>query len=109
MRLKLFAVTALCGLMFVAPVHTQDYRGKVQGVITDESQAAVAGAKVVLKNTGTNVESAKESDTSGHYQFDFVQPGTYSVSIQAPGFQGYLQKDITVLTSGDVTVVAVFL
>jgi hypothetical protein len=105
MRLKLFVVgTSLCATLAVSLALAQDYRGTVQGLVVDESQAAVAGAKIVLKNIGTNVESMKQSDASGHYQFDYVQPGIYSVSIQAAGFQSYLQTDISVLTSGDVTV-----
>lgn len=104
-RLKLHLTgTCLVVLTAASLAFAQDYRGIVQGVITDESRAAVAGAKVVLKNTGTNVESTKQADTSGHYQFDFVQPGVYSVSIQAPGFQSYLEEKVSVLTSGDVTV-----
>src|SRR5690349_13743673 len=37
----------------------QEYRGKVQGIVTDPSQAAVAGAKVTLRNVNTGIEVAK--------------------------------------------------
>jgi hypothetical protein len=82
----------------------QDYRAKVQGIITDPSQAAVAGASVTLRNVNTGIEETKQTDSAGHYLFDFVQPGTYSVTIQAAGFQKFVQTNISVLTRGDVTV-----
>ncbi|MBS1877193.1 MAG: TonB-dependent receptor [Acidobacteria bacterium] len=82
----------------------QDYRGKVQGTVTDPTQAAVTSASVTLKNVNTGIETVKETDSAGHYLFDFVQPGTYSITIAASGFQKHVQDNITVLTRGDVTV-----
>jgi hypothetical protein len=93
----LFAV--LAGVLFA-----QEYRGRVQGLVTDPSQAAVAGASVTLKNVNTGIEAVRQTDASGHYLFDFVQPGTYNVTVVASGFQRYVQENVTVLTAGDVTV-----
>lgn len=82
----------------------QEYRGRVQGTVSDPSQAAVAGAAVTLRNVNTNVESVRQTDSAGHYLFDLVQPGTYSVTVVAAGFQKLVQENVTVLTGGDVTV-----
>ena len=98
-----FALLALTVLL-AAVAAAQDYRAKVQGMITDPSQAAVAGAKVTLKNVNTGVESVRQTDATGLYVFDFVIPGTYSVSVEASGFQKFVQDNVTVLTRGDVTV-----
>jgi hypothetical protein len=89
---------------FLPSAFGQDYRAKVQGIVTDPSQAAVAGAKVSLKNVETGVEAVRESDSSGRYVFDFVLPGTYSVSVEATGFNKAVQDNVPVLTRGDVTV-----
>ena len=85
----------------------QEYRGRVQGNVSDPSHAAVADAKVSLKNINTGIESSRQTDSTGHYLFDFVQPGTYSVSVETSGFQKFVQENVTVLTGGDVTVNAV--
>jgi len=82
----------------------QEYRGRVQGYGTDPSNAAVAGATVTLRNVNTGVEAKTETDATGHYIFNFVQPGSYSVIVEAPGFNRFVQENVTVLTSGDVTV-----
>lgn len=98
----------LCRLLLIACsaglAVAQDYRGKVQGIVTDPSKAAVAAAKVTLKNLNTGVENVKETDTTGAYTFDFVTPGSYSISVEAAGFQKFLQDNITVVTRGDVSV-----
>jgi hypothetical protein len=82
----------------------QDYRAKVQGIVTDPSQAAVIGARVTLRNVNTGVESIRQTDSTGLYVFDFVVPGTYALSVEASGFQKFVQGNVTVLTRGDVTV-----
>ncbi len=90
--------------LFAGICSAQDYRGKVQGNVTDPTQSAISGATVTLKNVNTGIETVKQTDAAGHYLFDFVQPGTYSVTVGAAGFQKYLQENVTVLTRGDVTV-----
>ncbi|HZT28398.1 MAG TPA: TonB-dependent receptor [Bryobacteraceae bacterium] len=91
-------------LVLAGPALAQDYRGTVQGVVTDPSHAAIAGAKVSLKNPNTGLDTVRVTDTTGHYLFNFVQPGTYSLSVEAAGFQHFVQEGVTVLTRGDVTV-----
>ena len=94
-------------LVLLAVIATaQDFRGRVQGNVTDPSQAAIVGAKVTLRNVNTGIESTKETDASGFYRFDYVQPGAYTVTVEAAGFNKYIRENITVLTTGDVTVSA---
>lgn len=104
-RVGLFALAAL--LLCSEFASAQDYRGKVQGTVTDPSQAAVAQANVTLRNINTGIETVRTTDGEGHYLFDFVIPGTYSVSVASTGFQKYVQENVSVLTRGDVTVNAV--
>jgi hypothetical protein len=88
------------------PALAQDTRAKVQGLVTDASGAIIAGATVTLTNDNTGVPAQQVTSASGQYLFDFVLPGTYSVSVEAPGFRKYLQKNILVQARGDVTVSA---
>ncbi|MCZ2079460.1 MAG: TonB-dependent receptor [Bryobacteraceae bacterium] len=83
---------------------SQDYRAKVQGVVTDPTTAAVPDAKVTLQNDNTGVASTRTTNTSGQYLFDYVEPGTYTVSVEAAGFARTIQRNVTVQVRGDVTV-----
>ena len=95
--MKLSAVFAKASWLLLAGVliivaTAQEYRGRVQGTVADPSQAAVAGAAVTLRNVNTGIESNRQTDASGHYLFDFVQPGSYSVTVQAPGSRGLFKR-----------------
>ena len=89
----------LAGLSF-----GQDYRARLQGTITDPSQAAIAGASVSLTNIATNVTTVRQSNESGHYLFDLVEPGNYSLTVTAPGFTKFVAERIALDTRADVTV-----
>src|ERR1700730_3280675 len=97
-------VSLIAALLAVGTAPAQQDRGRVQGTVTDASQAAAPEATVTLRNVNTGIESVRQTDAAGHYLFDFVQPGTYSVAVQASGFQRFVQENVTVLTGGDVTV-----
>lgn len=95
-----------CALLLscASVVIAQDYRAKVQGVITDSNKAALAGAKVTLKNVGTGIEVTRQTNADGNYVFDFVESGIYSVTVEAQGFKKFEQRNITVQNRGDITV-----
>ncbi len=96
-------VVALLMLLSGA-IFAQDYRSRIQGTIMDSSQAAVGGAKVTLLNTKTGVETVRQSSDTGHYLFDMVEPGTYSLTVEFAGFSKFLQETINVTSRADVTV-----
>jgi hypothetical protein len=62
--------------------------------VTDPAGAAVSGAKIQLKNMGTQDIRETNSDTDGHYRFDNLLPATYEITAEAPGFRGYVQSNM---------------
>ena len=90
-----------------ASLWSQEYRGRVQGSVTDTSQSAIVGATVTLANTQTGVTSVRETNESGRYLFDFVLPGPYTVTVQFAGFQRFIQEKIVLHSRADITVDAV--
>jgi len=103
---KLHLLERLVGcLALLGPaLFAQNYRGQVQGIVTDPTDAAVAGARVTLKNVNTGVEAVQTSNQIGQYVFGYVEPGQYSLTVEAKGFNKFVQENISVLTRGDVTV-----
>jgi hypothetical protein len=101
-RLTLYML-AVVSLVAVA-ANAQDYRGRVQGSIADETHAVLPGVTVALRNDATNVTSSFVSDELGRFIFDFVDPGTYTVSAELPGFSKSEQRNIRVQQRGTVTV-----
>ncbi len=95
---------AIALAVLTTPLPAQDYRAKVQGTITDATQAVLVGAKVTLTNTATGVSVSKTTDNNGRYLFDFVEPGPYSLAAELAGFTTVEQPNILVQVRGDVTV-----
>src|SRR2546425_959048 len=91
-------------LTIAATAMAQDYRGKLQGTVADESGAAIPGAHVVLRNVATGVEVSRQSDDVGHFIFDFVDPGEYIVVVEQTGFKKAVQENVVVRNRGDITV-----
>ena len=91
-------------LAFSTIAPAQSYRGRVQGLVTDESHAAIVGADVSLLNVATGVKVVRKTSETGLYLFDMVDPGTYTVSVELPGFTRFTQENVAVQMRGDVTV-----
>jgi hypothetical protein len=85
-------------------MYAQEYRGKISGTVIDGSQSAIGDARATLVNNGTNVPTVAITDKTGHYLFDQVEPGVYTLSIEAPGFVPYREQSIKLGQHGDVTV-----
>lgn len=71
-------------------------RGAVRGTVYDVSKSAIAGAKLTISNDGTGLKREYSSDENGAYTFDSLQPGSYTLVVEAPGFASYTVKQITV-------------
>lgn len=56
----------------------------IQGTVSDQSGAAVVGAKITV--TGTGIERTAQSNSFGAYQVPALPPGKYSVKVEKSGF-----------------------
>src|SRR5260370_3250438 len=63
----------------------------IQGTVTDNSGAVVAGAKVVAKNKATDASRTTTTSDTGYYQFELLPVGTYTVTVTKTGFAGSAQ------------------
>src|SRR5258708_2918312 len=81
----------------------QETRATLSGTITDPSSAALAGASLQLRNVQTGVESRTESSQAGQYRFLFVNPGSYKLTVVAPGFRTLIREAIVLETGQAAT------
>jgi hypothetical protein len=90
--------------LFAALLPAQEYRGRIQGVIRDTSDAVIAGATVTLRNNNTGVTVVRRTDNTGLYIFDLIEPGSYSVTVEAQGFTRFVQANVPLNARGGITV-----
>ncbi len=60
--------------------------GAISGTVTDTTDAAVPGAQIHVHNDGTGADVALTADGGGFYKAALLQPGTYTVTVTAQGF-----------------------
>ncbi|MGO8816903.1 MAG: carboxypeptidase regulatory-like domain-containing protein [Terriglobia bacterium] len=70
--------------------------GAVLGVVNDTSGAVIPDASVTITNAATGVTTATKTNNEGLYDFPYVQPGVYTVSAGASGFQTVKKPGVTV-------------
>ncbi len=87
---------AFCALaIFSGILCAQQGRGIVLGTVTDQSGAAVKGAKVTIVNDGTNAAVVTESNGEGYYTSPPLIVGTYQISAEKTGFKKEVRSGLT--------------
>src|SRR6266852_3659975 len=61
--------------------------GSIQGTVTDPSGAVVSGARISIRNKGTNQVTETTTTSAGTYASGALIPGQYTVRIEAKGFR----------------------
>ena len=100
LNLSLVAAVCLLGSDAVLGQATTSARGTV----TDPSGNAVGGAAVGLANAESKTERTVTTGDQGEYQFLLVPPGTYTLTVTAPGFRRYEQKGLALLVNTPTTI-----
>jgi hypothetical protein len=77
---------------------------ELTGIVTDQSGAVVAGAKLVLTNPATGTTSTSESGATGLFSLSGLNPANYNLKVTAKGFQSFEQTGIVVNVSSTVRV-----
>ena len=91
---------ALALLVFSATqLAAQATQGSILGNVADGTGAAVAGAKVSIRNEGTNALREITTDAAGDYRVSGLEPGFYQVGVAATGFKTFEQKRVDLASS----------
>ncbi len=76
--------------------NAQQVFGNIYGTITDPSGAAVVNAKVTVTDVSKGTQSIVQTDDSGNYAKRQLIPDTYTVTVEAPGFQRIISSPLVV-------------
>ncbi|HET7099667.1 MAG TPA: carboxypeptidase regulatory-like domain-containing protein, partial [Terriglobia bacterium] len=90
----LFCLVLTCWM--ASSAFGQAGRGRITGLITDPTGAAVPAATIVLLNPDTGVTLTAQTTGSGLYSFGSLNPGTYNVTVSKKGFATIVQKSVAV-------------
>ena len=76
--------------------HGQLLQGTINGYVVDANQAAVVGAAVTAQNQSTNNSRETVTDAQGGFSLVTLEPGAYTLTVKATGFQTYVEKAVKV-------------
>ncbi len=72
---------------FSLQIAAQTQTARLVGTVTDSSGGTVASAKITATHLETKTTETTTSNSSGEYIFPVLQPGTYTLTAEAPGFR----------------------
>jgi len=68
--------------------------GTLQGTVQDPQGAMISGAKVSVISTTTGGTKTATTDTAGRFSIPYLNPGTYTVIVEARGFRTARQDNV---------------
>lgn len=71
----------------------------IRGTVKDPTGAVVANATITMVSDRTRGERSAKSNSDGIYVFTLVEPGNYTLSVEASGFKKYVRNDLAVSPS----------
>src|SRR3954469_12178979 len=90
----LFLVLASVLLAIPAAAQTQITTAVIEGIITDQSGAALPGVSVDVRNADTNLARTLVSDHEGRFVALQLPPGRYTVTLKLSGFSTMVQENV---------------
>jgi len=93
----IFSWVVFCCLLLLAggiSLRAQGIFATLTGTVTDPSGSVVADAKVVLKDAVSGSARDTVANGEGYFSFASVPVGTYTLTVEAAGFQLYKADDI---------------
>jgi hypothetical protein len=92
-------ILALTFLLTTTAALAQFTTARLGGFVQDKSGAAIPGATVTIQQDATGYKQSAKSAGTGEYNFPSLPVGTYTLTVDLPGFSTYVQHGI-ILTVG---------
>ena len=87
------AVLVLCSVLST-PAFAQTANATLGGTVSDSTGALVPGVTITAINTQTGIINSTLTNEAGAYNFASLQPGTYRMNGELPGFQTQTYSDV---------------
>src|SRR5579862_3447923 len=82
----ILAVLVIAAVMAPSLMAQSLVSGDLTGTVTDPTGAVVSGASVSLKSNANGATRTTTTGASGNYRFSLLSPGSYTITVTAPGF-----------------------
>jgi len=106
MRLNRLTVYCLCVtlLSIAAPTFAQEFRGRINGTVTDNTGAVLPGVTVTASSPALIQPQVQVTGADGGYRFLALPPGVYAIDFELTGFNQVKRQDVRVIINQTLTV-----
>jgi hypothetical protein len=104
MRLIQIVAGVWLALLVAAPSNAQDFRGRINGTVTDNTGAVLPGVTVTATSPALIQPQVQVTGEQGDYRFLALPPGVYEVAFELTGFQTVKREGIRVVINQTLTV-----
>ena len=95
-RCKWLVILVIAMMASVGAMAQLSGKGAISGTVTDKTGAVIPDATVVATNVATGIAATVKSSGAGDYTFTALDPGNYTVTTTAKGFEKLVQANIHV-------------
>jgi hypothetical protein len=105
--------SVLAGVVFLLlfctnVLHAQELAATLTGTVTDTSGAVIPSATVTIQQNGVNGGArVVQTDSRGNYTATNLPAGSYTVTVSAKGFEGFVGQNVTLFVAQKRSVDAV--
>jgi hypothetical protein len=93
----------ICLLLLSSSALNAQTLSGIQGTVTDQAGLPIPNAEITITNTDTGVRRNTTTGTVGSYRLTDLNPGTYTVIVENPGFKSSIQKNVFVQAAANST------
>ena len=83
-------------IFFSTTFFAQTEVGNLRGIVVDEANSFIVGAKVSLTNQNETFKKTTVTNDKGYYEFNSLVQGEYILTISADGFEKYENRKINI-------------
>lgn len=99
-----FAIASALLILPSQKLYAQSTSGRILGSVQDSQNAAIVGAKVTVTDTRRNLVRTTVTDDSGDYVAQDLPPSTYTILMEAKGFNSFQTAGVLVEVGKDVRI-----
>ena len=106
MRLNRLTVLCLCVTLLAtaAPTFAQEFRGRINGIVTDNTGAVLPGVTVTASSPALIQPQVQVTGGDGGFRFLALPPGVYSIDFELTGFNSVKRQDVRVVINQTLSV-----
>src|ERR671912_2529621 len=104
MRLNRLLCLCVTLLAMAAPTLAQEFRGRINGTVTDNTGAVLPGVTVTATSPALIQPQVQVTETDGGFRFQALPPGVYELTFELAGFQNVKREGIRVVIGQTLTV-----